>query len=163
MSAANLVPIAHAWGRSRIETRGNLNHHRVLAFSAKRQAGLCHNFPFLKLKRREKCQVVSTTPEGKLDAFWRLLKVNYSSICSHMELSFWDIPDSKPLSQSAWFRHMPWGWQHPLRRICNCRCWLPLLQYILPLLLREGPFPPWPSRPHLWALCLLGFRRADKS
>jgi hypothetical protein len=65
MSAANLVPIAYAWGVS----LRKLNHHGVLGFSAKHWTGPHHNFPFLKLKRKKKCQTVFATPKGKLDMF----------------------------------------------------------------------------------------------
>lgn len=68
MSAANLVPIAYAWGVSPVEAQETKSSWGAL-FSTKHWLGPHHCFPFLKLKRKKKCQTAFATPKGKLDMF----------------------------------------------------------------------------------------------
>lgn len=92
MSAANLVPIACAWGVSPGKTRKTKSWGA--GFFCQALVRPPPPFSIFKIEKEREMPVFAA-PKGKLDMFWHMLKINYSKVSSHIELSFWDTPNWK--------------------------------------------------------------------
>lgn len=90
MSAANLVPIACAWGVSPAKTQKTKSWGTV--FFCQVLVRPPPPFSIFKIEKEREMPVFAV-PKGKLDMFGHMLKINYSKVSSHIELSFWDTPN----------------------------------------------------------------------
>lgn len=69
MSAANLVPIAPAWGKNPEDSRKPAPSAAGHLFPPNTDQASAITFHFLNCRGKKKCQTVTATPKGKLDMF----------------------------------------------------------------------------------------------